>query len=230
MNMIRKYAHTMLLPLSLFISCALSLVLIELRIVLSGKQNYVFLKWNLILALIPVLIAYFLWFYYEVRKRSIDFFFVLLILVWLVFFPNSPYIVSDFILLKSKPGIPLWFDILLIFSFAWNGLFSGYLSLRIIHNLLNDEFNAFVSWLFVSAVAPLTALGIYIGRFYRWNSWDIITNPLALYEDMIEILIRIRGNQKLLGILVLMSVSIFFGYLIIYALTRFSSHLKKNEA
>ncbi|RHX79825.1 DUF1361 domain-containing protein [Leptospira yasudae] len=220
----------MLLPLSLFISCALSLVLIELRIVLSGKQNYVFLKWNLILALIPVLIAYFLWFYYEVRKRSIDFFFVLLILVWLVFFPNSPYIVSDFILLKSKPGIPLWFDILLIFSFAWNGLFSGYLSLRIIHNLLNDEFNAFVSWLFVSAVAPLTALGIYIGRFYRWNSWDIITNPLALYEDMIEILIRIRGNQKLLGILVLMSVSIFFGYLIIYALTRFSSHLKKNEA
>ncbi|TGN02576.1 DUF1361 domain-containing protein [Leptospira yasudae] len=220
----------MLLPLSLFISCALSLVLIELRIVLSGKQNYVFLKWNLILALIPVLIAYFLWFYYEVRKRSIDFFFVLLILVWLVFFPNSPYIVSDFIHLKSKPGIPLWFDILLIFSFAWNGLFSGYLSLRIIHNLLNDEFNAFVSWLFVSAVAPLTALGIYIGRFYRWNSWDIITNPLALYEDMIEILIRIRGNQKLLGILVLMSVSIFFGYLIIYALTRFSSHLNKNEA
>ncbi|MBW0432024.1 DUF1361 domain-containing protein [Leptospira yasudae] len=220
----------MLLPLSLFISCALSLVLIELRIVLSGKQNYVFLKWNLILALIPVLIAYFLWFYYEVRKRSIDLFFVLLILVWLVFFPNSPYIVSDFIHLKSKPGIPLWFDILLIFSFAWNGLFSGYLSLRIIHNLLNDEFNAFVSWLFVSAVAPLTALGIYIGRFYRWNSWDIITNPLALYEDMIEILIRIRGNQKLLGILVLMSVSIFFGYLIIYALTRFSSHLNKNEA
>ncbi|WP_406600704.1 DUF1361 domain-containing protein [Leptospira sanjuanensis] len=67
-------------------------------------------------------------------------------------------------------------------------------------------------------------------RFYRWNSWDIVTNPLSLYEDMIEILIRIRGNEKLLGILILMSASIFFGYLLVYALTRFSSHLKKNEA
>ncbi|XDD51288.1 DUF1361 domain-containing protein [Leptospira sp. WS92.C1] len=227
--MIRNRLHMILPAASLFLCCLLSVILIELRMSISGKKSYMFLKWNLILALIPVLIAYFLLFYYKIRKRSIDFIFIFLILVWLVFFPNSPYIVSDFIHLKPKPGIPLWFDILLIFSFAWNGLFSGYLSLRIIHNVLDDKFNELISWIFILAVAPLAALGVYIGRFYRWNSWDIITNPFALYDDMIEIMIRLKENHRLLGILILMSISIFFGYLIIYSLTQFSSHFKKNE-
>ncbi|TGK17786.1 DUF1361 domain-containing protein [Leptospira stimsonii] len=164
--MILKHASLFLPPLSLFLSCLLSLLFIELRVSISGKQSYVFLKWNLLLALIPVGIAYFLLLYYKIRKRSIDIVFVLLVFTWLVFFPNSPYIVSDFIHLKPKTGIPLWFDILLIFSFAWNGLFSGYLSLRIIHNVFEDKFNALIHWMFVLTVAPLTALGVYIGRFY----------------------------------------------------------------
>lgn len=227
--MILKHASLFLPPLSLFLSCLLSLLFIELRVSISGKQSYVFLKWNLLLALIPVGIAYFLLLYYKIRKRSIDIVFVLLVFTWLVFFPNSPYIVSDFIHLKPKTGIPLWFDILLIFSFAWNGLFSGYLSLRIIHNVFEDKFNALIHWMFVLTVAPLTALGVYIGRFYRWNSWDILTNPLALYEDMMEILIGIQENRRLLGMLILISISIFFGYLIVYSLTRFSSHFKKSE-
>ncbi|TGJ98583.1 DUF1361 domain-containing protein [Leptospira langatensis] len=200
---------------TLAISCVLSLVLIHIRILISQKVSYYFLIWNLILAMIPVGVAYFAYIYYEWRNRRIDPLFFLLLTIWLLFFPNAPYIVTDFVHLKPRHSIPIWFDIFLIFSFSWNGFFSGLISLRMMHLILNDKMNVFTGWIFILLVAPVAAFGIYIGRFYRWNSWDIIENPGPLFYDSLKLIQSVLGNKELASILGLTSLGIFLAYALI---------------
>jgi uncharacterized membrane protein len=110
--------------------------------------------------------------------------FAFLVLVWLVFLPNSFYIITDLFHLEDKENVLLWFDLALIFSFALNGLLLGVASIRQMEMMLQCKWQQLEEWQFVFPMMLLNAVGIYIGRYLRYNSWDVVTNPFSLAEDL----------------------------------------------
>ncbi len=162
----------------------LSLVLLRIRTMFSETMNYDFLVWNLFLAWIPLGLAY-LASSAAIKRRH-----VLIILpaastLWLLFFPNAPYILTDLMHLGyPKSDMPLWFDTLLLMWFSWTGLLLGILSLFLMHDIVRRTFGRIAGWAFVLGIGALSSLGIYIGRFLRWNSWDILLHPQARMAEL----------------------------------------------
>jgi uncharacterized membrane protein len=161
----------------------MSLFLFRLRTLLSDSTDYAFLVWNIFLAWIPLGFAYAASVYAQ-KRRSILWTVMLAGILWLVFFPNAPYILTDLQHLGiPKAGAPLWFDMLLILWFAWTGLLLGLISLFLMHSIVIREFGRITGWGFVLTVGVLCSLGIYIGRFLRWNSWDLFLRPLERLSE-----------------------------------------------
>ncbi|GAA4108133.1 hypothetical protein GCM10022393_03930 [Aquimarina addita] len=107
-------------------------------------------------------------------------------LIWLVFLPNSPYILTDLQHIRISSLQSIWFDVLLIVSFAINGLIVGFASLRIMQQLLCDYFSKKVTYIITYTVLLLCGFGIYLGRVLRWNSWDIVNNPMGILGDIAQ--------------------------------------------
>jgi uncharacterized membrane protein len=169
----------------LFISILLSLVLLALRIKLNQSFFYLFLVWNLFLAAIPYMITT-----YMISVPSLPKFIKIgLLLLWLLFLPNAPYIITDLLHLKYATSKMLWLDVLMVSSFAINGLVLFFLSLKDFENLLLQNINRNVKHIIIISTCFLTGFGMYIGRFLRFNSWDIIQNPTVLISEVFDILI-----------------------------------------
>src|SRR5688572_24956889 len=98
----------------------LSIMLVAFRVHFTSKITFVFLVWNTILALVPYFVSTLLVLYHHRIKKPI--LLVIPIMVWLCFFPNAPYILTDLFHLHPRPHVPYWFDLALILFFAWNGL------------------------------------------------------------------------------------------------------------
>ncbi len=157
-----------------------SLGTLRLRYALSNDIKYDFLVWNLFLAWIPFIIAYFT--YTMTIKRTWLYFLIpLAAFLWLIFFPNAPYILTDLEHLRGAGrDIPVWYDVLIFIWFSWTGLLLGIVSLFLMQEIVRREFGRWIGWGFVVAVAGLTSIGIYMGRFLRWNSWDLLSNPKGI--------------------------------------------------
>lgn len=166
----------------LLLSALFSGLLLAGRIAVTGSFTYLFLPWNLFLAWIPYRITG--WMSEELQLLENPWKFRGLLLGWLLFIPNSFYIITDLFHLTHIDSAPKWFDLLLLFSFAWNGLLLGLLSLRRMELILELKTARVVSILLVSLVMWLSAFGIYIGRYLRFNSWDVLTNPFSLFESL----------------------------------------------
>jgi uncharacterized membrane protein len=193
----------------------LCLLLFRLRTVLSGSLDYVFLVWNIFLAWIPLGLAHaataFAW-----RRKYILLSLPAAAFLWLLFFPNAPYILTDLQHLGiPKPGVPVWFDVLLLIWFAWTGLLLGMVSLFLMQDIVRREFGRLTGWVFVVTVGILSSLGIYIGRFLRWNSWDLFFHPLARLGDFLYY----STHPSLQAVLFISVFSTFFifVYVTIYA-------------
>lgn len=165
-------------------SCFFSGVLLAVRIIVTQKPEYIFLPWNLFLAFIPYQLAR--WVMNNVRVMENKFKLIGLLFVWLLFIPNSFYIITDLFHLAKARSAPQWFDLLLIFSFAWNGILFGILSLRKVEMIIRHTMGRSVSFFIVLLVMWLIAFGIYIGRFLRFNSWDVLTDPFSLAAEMTD--------------------------------------------
>jgi uncharacterized membrane protein len=177
----------------LIFSCCFSLGMTIARIIYSGQLMFAWLNWNLFLAWVPYYISSFIMRKPWVLDRRIQF--GLLFFAWLVFIPNSFYLITDLFHLKLREPVPLWFDLALIISFVWNGIFLGMLSVSQMEKILHAKFGWRNEWLFVAAVMSLNALGIYVGRYLRYNSWDVITNPFELFNDIIYLFIHPIRNR-----------------------------------
>lgn len=195
----------------LLLSCAFSCALVIARVGITGYNTYLFLIWNLFLAYIPYAITNWLTGRINVIENKVKL--IAVLLAWLLFIPNSFYIITDLFHLDEFDAAPRWFDLLLIFSFAWNGLLLGMLSLRkvelIIHVISGRHFSLFM----VLAVMWLNAFGIYIGRYLRYNSWDIIMQPFSLFGEMLEILMHPLHNKLewgMIGIYTLFMTVVYF--------------------
>lgn len=170
----------------LIISCCFSVILLLARILVTGSFTYSFLIWNLFLGSVPFMITG--WMTRNPRLIENRLLYYLILAAWLLFIPNSFYIITDLFHLTHVDSAPKWFDLLLIFSFAWNGLLFGILSLRRVELFISLVSGRAVTALVVFVVMWLSALGIYIGRFLRYNSWDVVTDPFTLLSDIGEMI------------------------------------------
>lgn len=203
---------------TLALSSAFSILLVFIRVEWSGSIHYIFLPWNLFLAWIPFLSAFLL---NEARQQNYPKYIVAACFFsWLIFFPNSPYILTDLFHLRPKNGIPLWFDLILILSFAWNGLILGFASLFEIKRFLREKFSGTLVKLFIAVLMIMCSFGIYLGRYPRWNSWDIITNPIALFGDIFQMILHPLDNTRMVGVTFFFSVFLILSYGTLNALIR----------
>jgi uncharacterized membrane protein len=170
----------------LMISCCFSILLVFARLIATGYATYLSLIWNLFLAFVPWLIS-------ERLARNVQIIEnkwkrTLVLFIWLLFIPNTFYIITDIFHLDQFDAAPKWFDLLLLFSFAWNGLLFGILSIRRVEMILTIVSKRGFSLLFVGIVMWLNAFGIYVGRYLRYNSWDIILQPFSLFQEIFQVL------------------------------------------
>jgi uncharacterized membrane protein len=184
-------------------------VLISLfRCLYSGSRFFLFLNWNLALAVIPLLIT---------RKllQRIDWIestkiFYALFGAWLLFLPNTFYITTDLMHLRHRPSLPLWYDLVLLLAFAWNGMLLGLVSLRQMEKVLLARFGMRRSFLFVFPVLALCSFGVYIGRYLRYNSWDVLLAPGEMLRDIADMFMHPLHNRFDWSMIVC-----FFGLLVV---------------
>ncbi|MFZ1527131.1 MAG: DUF1361 domain-containing protein [Ferruginibacter sp.] len=160
--------------LALFLVFITAMVLV--RIYFSGNIKYVSILWNIFLGWIPYALA--LAFPAAHLKAGWKQF--VLFGSWLIFFPNALYIVTDLIHLGDESNVPLWYDAILLFASSFIGIIMAFISLRKAERFLRRLFGPKKTALVIPAILFISSYGVYLGRFERWNSWDVITDPAAL--------------------------------------------------
>jgi uncharacterized membrane protein len=180
--------------------------LLAARIACSGRVTYVFLVWNLFLAVIPAVAAALF-----VQARS-TFSRIASFAVWLAFLPNAPYIATDFIHLRPRPGIPLWFDIALLLSCAATGILLAFTSVADVQGVISERWGSGVAWSFACSVLVLCGFGIYLGRFLRWNSWDLVTEPYAKLSYLAASVTHPMSHPRTFGVTAIYGITLALGY------------------
>jgi len=203
----------------LLLSTLLATGFFAFRVGYSGKWYYDNLPWNLFLAWVPYVCS--LWSAAWHRLYP-DRWWLLLLpgALWLVFFPNAPYIVTDFYHLEKRPPIPLWYDIGLIATFAWTGCFLAIASLRTMQSLVRRRVNGVVSWVFVAIALGSSGVGVYLGRFERWNSWDLLLHPGKVLRDLAVPLINPLHNLRFVGFSLMFTALLLVIYLMFVSVTQ----------
>ena len=191
--------------------------LVGARMVYSESSHYWFLTWNLLLAWVPLVFAGLAYLSHSGRRAGLPFFTVLAAVAWLLFFPNAPYILTDFLHLGSMGDtVPGWYDVLMLFWFAWAGLMLGVVSLHLMHEIVRQAGGRSVGWAFVVTAAALGSFGIYLGRFLRWNSWDLLRRPRPLAAELYGTVTDPSTQPQLVGFTALFALLFLFVYVAVY--------------
>lgn len=209
------YRHFLSLML---VGSAFASVLLFVRFVATGSQWLVFLLWNLFLAWVPALTA--LWFT-RVRRKAPRILTVLLFFVWLAFLPNTFYIVSDFIHLSAKGDISILFDAVLLFVFSSVGFLLGLGSLGVMHLWLRRYMAGWIADLGVGLIIFLCSFAIYLGRYLRWNSWDVIRSPFGLLVDVSDRIVNPLDHPRMASTMLLFFVLIAVSYSAVWYSARY---------
>jgi uncharacterized membrane protein len=168
-----------IIPKEITILIVFCVALNLLRVTLFGSYDLIYLLWNIFLAFVPFFIASTLaWHVHHAKVSRPEI--ILGGLFWLLLFPNAPYIITDFTHLGESATVPMWFDILVIFASAWAALQFGFYSLLHIEELLLLRYRALTVQLLLLPIIAFASFGIYLGRFLRFNSWDIVADSRHL--------------------------------------------------
>ena len=184
------------------------------QLVALRSKTFLFLGWNLFLAWVPYWLAAVL----PSAKRAVQKYGLLLL--WLLFFPNAPYIITDLIHLRPHPPIPLWYDAALFFSAAWTGLLLGYCSLLRVESVLSRWWGQRYAHAFSYLALLLCGFGVYLGRFLRWNSWDALVHPLTFLKSTSHSLAHPPTLFLSLGVTTLFATLLGLGYFTLYTLAK----------
>jgi uncharacterized membrane protein len=191
------------------------ILLVGARITVSDSGRYAGLVWNLFLAWIPFLLAYAAytlswsrrWLYIVIPVTAF---------LWLIFFPNAPYILTDLQhLARQSVDTPLWYDVIMLVWFSWTGLLLGLVSMYLMHETLQRTFNRTVGWGFVFLVSGLSSFGVYLGRFVRFNSWDLLQDPSEVAVTILGLVID--PSLRLVAFTALFALFYLFVYLTLYS-------------
>lgn len=192
-------------------SVLFSIVLLGVRIIFTGNFMFSFLVWNLFLAFIPYALSQ--WVTLNTRRIQNRLGFAAIFIAWLLFIPNSFYIITDLFHLGNFINMPLWYDLTMILSFAWNGMLLGVLSVRHIASFMEKHLSKRAMFLFIYLVMFLNALGIYIGRYLRFNSWDVVSDPFHLIKEIFNLASHPLEFKYVWGMVICFSVFMTLLYL-----------------
>ena len=159
------------------------LVLSYFRVHRFESIDFLFLIWNLFLAGIPYLISEFV---NRNKLKPLSWVNAPLLLVWLLFLPNAPYVLTDVVHLFPRADVPYWYDQMLVLSYALTSLLFGLMSMQNIFEAMKRHYNTWKAWLIIASTSFLAGFGVYLGRYLRWNSWDVLTHPDELTLDILH--------------------------------------------
>ena len=210
--------HALVPVLTLAFASAISVALVFARMVWTENLRYTFLVWNLFLAWLPLLFALLVC---ELQRKghTRNWTFASLSAAWLLFFPNAPYIFTDLIHLTTRFRPHFWVDLTLILICALTGLVLGFVSLYLMQSVVARMLGRVASWLFIAVVAGLSSFGVYLGRFVRVNSWDIVTRPGKLYHGIHDWVSDPFAHSTSFAFPILFATFLFVAYVMLYALT-----------
>ncbi|HUD06409.1 MAG TPA: DUF1361 domain-containing protein [Candidatus Saccharimonadales bacterium] len=192
---------------ALCFSSLFSVVLLVVGSVHARNWYLWFLAYNLVLAVLPALLV--VWLIKRLKAKAwLSPVNIVLTLLWLALLPNSFYMISDLIHTQDVISYSLLYQVVVIFSFAFNALVAGYISLYLIHKALIKRFNYRYIHVFIALVLFACSFAIYLGRYLRWNSWDIIVNPGGLLFDVSDTIISPKTHPEFI-----VTTLIFFGLL-----------------
>jgi uncharacterized membrane protein len=200
--------------LGLLAASLFCVALVLVRNVHTGNVNFRYLIWNLFLAWIPFVLAVFV--YDRWRRRRGGMLLLLLGGLWLLFFPNAPYIATDVVHLQHDPLSPYWYDAVTIAAFAWMGVLLGFASLYLMQTVVRQWRGAVAGWVFAFVAIGLGSLGIYLGRFLRLNSWDALEHPSVLPRILHAVARNPFAYQEAIAVTLVFTLALSFAYLLLY--------------
>jgi len=218
-----RHRYSISVFMLLNIACLVCVGLVFARVAYSDSNRHTGLVWNLFLAWIPFMLAYFA---HAVSWRRASLYLVIPVIafLWLIFFPNAPYMLTDLQdLARRASGAPLWYDVIIVVWSSWTGMLLGVISLYLMQDIIIRRVSRLAGWVFVFVISALSSFGIYIGRFVRLNSWDILQDP---GETALEVLGIIIDPSRRLAAFTLLYTSFFlFIFLLLYSF----SHMLREQ-
>lgn len=162
-------------PRDIFIVLIIVALLNILRVLLFKSDSFVWLFWNIFLAIIPFVISsYLLWISGKEKRKKIIFY--ILAVLWLLFIPNAPYLITDLIHIGEIRAVPVVYDAFLLFGVAWIGVYLWLYSNIQIESIFAKKYSKKITEGIMFFIILLTSFGIYLGRFLRLNSWEIFSD------------------------------------------------------
>jgi uncharacterized membrane protein len=213
--------------LALVAASALCVATVEFRIHETGDGYYRFLVWNLILAWVPFALALAA---YDRARRRIDGVVVALAVLWLLFFPNAPYVLTDFVHLRRDAPAPVWYDALMLSAFAWTALLLGFASLYLMQSVARRVVGLAWSWVGVAAVLALASFGVYLGRFVRFNSWDALVRPGRVARVITKEIQNPLAHPRMIGVLLVLTGFLLVGYAVVYTFAGLRLQLEREDS
>ncbi len=198
-------------------------VLILFRVFYSGSLRYITMSWNIFLAWVPYILSHYFTSYRRKEKWKQFFLFG----TWLLFFPNALYILTDLVHLQDDTNMPWWFDTILVFCSSFVGLVMAFISLYKTEQYIRSIFHKRQVMFLISLILFISSFGVYLGRFQRWNSWDVIQDPVALGFDILYKVVNPLDNYKVWAFTILFTVVYSFLYFFVRILPE-SFHRNKN--
>lgn len=209
------------LALTLLLCAVACAALLVVRWLVGGTPAYPFLAWNLFLAGLPFAFALLANLLHESAVPGLLRTFTVgaLLVLWLLFFPNAPYLVSDLAHLPARaPGAPHWYDAILFGAFLATGVAAGLASLLLVHGLVARRLGRLAGWAAIALASLLAGFGIYLGRFERLNSWDVLTQPAQVLAVALDPLRSPFSHQRTIVVTILYGGFILLGYLAVVAM------------
>ena len=174
------------IPKSIIYFLILAGMLNILRVLIFGNITFLYLFWNILLASIPFFISSILVLRTD-KDNMIKPFFIIGFILWFIFLPNAPYVVTDFIHLGRIHGVPVMYDIFVLFSSSYVSLLFGLYSLEHMEKIFLLKFSKKITNIIIIITILFTSFGIYLGRFLRFNSWDLFTSHSSIISSVFRI-------------------------------------------
>jgi uncharacterized membrane protein len=206
--------HGLLLSTLMLAWC---LGLIAVRVLRTGSPHFLFLIWNLFLACVPLASSRALTL---ARRRGLSPWTQGTLLgLWLLFLPNAPYVVTDLVHLSARSGVVFWYDLGMLLSCAATGLIVGYLSVRDVQQVVEDASGRTAGWVVAGGALMLSGFGVYLGRVMRWNSWDVVIDPVGFFGSVADVIANARLHPHAWAVTLLFGAGLTLGYAALYAET-----------
>lgn len=196
----------------LAISSAITLLFLIGRVIHTHSPAYIFLSWNLTLAWVPYIFSLLAAQLHQ-WKRACWWALLPYAALWMLFFPNAPYILTDLLHLWNIPPAIWWYDIGMVAAFAWSGCFLAVASLQIMQQIVRSYLGQLAGWAFALLALGLSGLGVYLGRVVRFNSWDLFLSPRTVLRTTLESVIHPMSQLQAVGMSAMFAAILLMCYL-----------------